>query len=140
MCQFQDSFNLWELDEIKRDVNKLKKYYMDLKAAVCAIKKVTTCEDSFWERDMHYVNKNNGIHTYFNEMKHFYFIYRVMNVNLVLSILLLVMIEICFGLNFDNAQLYVLSFSFGCYLGKRRPPQVYVEINDCIFRLTKWIQ
>ena len=113
---------------------------MDLVAAVCAIKKVTTCEDNFWKRDMHYVNKNNGIHTYFNEMKHFYFIYRVMNVNLVLSILLLVMIEICFGLNFDNAQLYVLSFSFGCCLGKRRPPQVYVEINDCIFRLTKWMQ
>ena len=58
-----------------------------------------------------------------------------MNVNLVLSILFLVMIEICFGLNFDNAQLCVVSFCFGYYLGKRRPPQVYVEINDCIFRL-----
>ena len=56
-----------------------------------------------------------------------------MNVNLVLSILFLVMIEICFGLNFDNAQLCVVSFCFGYYLGKRRPPQVYVEINDCIF-------
>ena len=109
---------------------------MDLMAAVCAIKKVTTCEDNFWERDMHYVNKNNGVHTYFNEMKIFYFNYRVMNVNLVLSILLLVMIEICFGLNFDNGQLFVLSFSFGYYLGKRRPPQVYFKINDCIFRLT----
>ena len=105
-------------------------------AAVFPIKKVTTCEDNFWERDMHYVNKNNGVHTYFNEMKIFYFNYRVMNVNLVLSILLLVMIEICFGLNFDNGQLFVLSFSFGYYLGKRRPPQVYFKINDCIFRLT----
>ena len=60
-----------------------------------------------------------------------------MNVNLVLSILFLVMIEICFGLNFDNAQLCVVSFCFGYYLGKRRPPQVYVEINNCIFRLKK---
>ena len=58
-----------------------------------------------------------------------------MNVNLVLSILFLVMIEICFGLNFDNAQLCVVNFCFGYFLGKKRPPQVYVEINDCIFRL-----
>ena len=53
-----------------------------------------------------------------------------MNINLALSTLFLVMIEICFGLNFDNAQLCVVSFCFGYYLGKRRPPQVYVEIND----------
>ena len=53
---------------------------------------------------MYYVIKNNGIHTYFNEMKKKnYFNYRVMNVNLVLSILFLAMIEICFGLNFHNA-------------------------------------
>ena len=65
----------------------------------------------------------------------FYFNYRVMNVNLVLNILFLVMIKIIFGLNFHNAQLCVVSFCFGCYLGKRRSPQVYVEINDCIFRL-----
>ena len=43
-----------------------------------------------------------------------------MNVNLVLSILFLVMIEISFGLNFDNTQLYVVSFCFRYYLGKRR--------------------
>ena len=50
--QFQDSFNHWELNEIKREVNKLKKYYMDIMVAVCQIKKVTACEDNFWERDM----------------------------------------------------------------------------------------
>ena len=40
-------------------------------------------------------------------------LYRVMNVNLVLSILFLVIIEICFGLNFDNAKLCAVSFCFG---------------------------
>ena len=53
-----------------------------------------------------------------------------MNVNLVLSILFLVMIEICFGLNFNNTQLCFSSFCFGYYLEKRRPPQVYGELND----------
>ena len=56
-----------------REVNKLKNYYMDIMVAVCEIKKVTACEDNFWERDIHYVIKNNGIHTYFNEMKYFLF-------------------------------------------------------------------
>ena len=54
---------------------------------------------------------------------------------LVLTIFFLVMIKICFGLNFRNVQLCVFSVCFGYYLGKRRPPQVDVEINDCIFRL-----
>ena len=35
ICQFQDSFNLWELNEIKREVNKLEKYYMDIMVAIC---------------------------------------------------------------------------------------------------------
>ena len=46
---------------------------MDIMVAACEIKKVTACEDNFWERDIHYVIKNNGIHTYFNEMKSFSF-------------------------------------------------------------------
>ena len=56
----------------ERSIN-LKKYYMDIMVAVFEIKKVTACEDNFWERDIHYVIKNNGIHTYFNEMKNFSF-------------------------------------------------------------------
>ena len=63
-----------------------------------------------------------------------------MNVNLVLSILFLVMIEICFGLDFYNAQFCVISFCFGYNLGKRRPLQVYVEISKCMFRFKKWMQ
>ena len=46
---------------------------MDIMVAACEIKKVTACEDNFWERDIHYVIRNNGIHTYFNEMKNFSF-------------------------------------------------------------------
>ena len=46
---------------------------MDIMIAVCEIKKVTTCEDNFWKCDIHYVIKNNGIHTCFNEMKNFLF-------------------------------------------------------------------
>ena len=56
----------------ERSIN-LKKYYMDITVAVFEIKKVTACEDNFWERDIHYVIKNNGIHTCFNEMKNFLF-------------------------------------------------------------------
>ena len=56
----------------ERSIN-LKKYYMDIMVAVFEIKKVTACEDNFWERDIHYVIKSNGIHTYFNEMKNFSF-------------------------------------------------------------------
>ena len=55
--------------------------------------------------------------------------------NLVLTILFLVMIKICFGFNSHNVQLCVVSFYFGYYLGKWKPPEVYVEINDYIFRL-----
>ena len=46
---------------------------MDIMVAVCEIKKVTACEDNLWERNIHYVIKNNGIHTYFNKTKNFSF-------------------------------------------------------------------
>ena len=135
-----------KLHEIKEEVNKLTKYYMDIMDAVCEIKKVTACEDIFWEHDIHYVINGRimvRIMVYIlilMKWKFFYFNYRVRNVNLVLSILFLVMIEIYFGLNFDNAQLCVVMFCFGYYLGKRRPPQVYAEINDSIFGLKKWMK
>ena len=57
-----------------------------------------------------------------------------MNINLELSILFLLMTEIGFGLSFGDAH-YVVSVCFGYYLDKRRPPQIYVEVKDCIFRL-----
>ena len=82
ICQFQDRFNLWELNEIKREVKKLKNYYMDIITAVCEIKKVTVCEENLWEPDIHYVVKNDGIHTYFKEMKNFLFQLWMLYVNL----------------------------------------------------------
>ena len=82
ICQYQDRFNLWELNEIKRKVKKLKNYYMDIMTAVCEIKKVTVCKENIWERDIHYVIKNDGIHTYFNEIKSFLFQLQMLFVNL----------------------------------------------------------
>ena len=73
ICQFQNRFNLWELNEIKKEVKKLKNYYMDIITAVCEIKKVTACEENFCERDFHYVIKNDCTYTYFNKMKKFLF-------------------------------------------------------------------
>ena len=35
------------------------------------LKKVTVCEDNLWECDIHYLIKNNDIHTCFNETKKF---------------------------------------------------------------------
>ena len=95
ICQIQDSFNLWELNEIKREVNKFKKYCINIMVAVCQSKKVTACV-IMWFRIMVYI-------LILMKWKSFYFNYRVMNVNLVLSVLFLMMIDICFGLNFDNA-------------------------------------
>ena len=46
---------------------------MEIMIAVWEIKKVTACEDNFWEIDIHYVIKNNGIHIYLNKMKKFLF-------------------------------------------------------------------
>ena len=30
ICHFQDIFNLWELNEVKRQINKFKKCYMEI--------------------------------------------------------------------------------------------------------------
>ena len=46
---------------------------MDIMKAVCEIKKITTCEENIWERDIHYVIKNDVIHTFLNKMKDFLF-------------------------------------------------------------------
>ena len=45
---------------------------MDVMTAVCEIKKVNACEENFWERHINYVVKNDGVHTYFYEMKNLF--------------------------------------------------------------------
>ena len=73
ICVFQDSFNLWELNEIKRDRVKLNNYYSEILKVCCEAKKTCAFEENFWERDIHFVVKNDGVYTYFNEMKDFLF-------------------------------------------------------------------
>ena len=57
--------------------------------------------------------------------------------NLLLTILFVIFIGTVFGFTFKHLQLFIISFGFGYYLSKRRLPQVYVKINDCIFRFKK---
>ena len=38
ICQFHDRFNLWDLNEIKRDFSKFKKYYSEVMKEICEIK------------------------------------------------------------------------------------------------------
>ena len=58
--------------------------------------------------------------------------------NILIGILFFVLIETCLGLNLNNVQLFIISSCLGYYLGKRRPPQVYIEINYYVFGLNKW--
>ena len=37
-----------------KDMDKLRKYYIDIMKAVYEIKKITTCAEKFWEQDIHY--------------------------------------------------------------------------------------
>ena len=57
--------------------------------------------------------------------------------NILIGILFFMLIDTCFELNLNNVQISIISFCLGYYLSKRRPSQVYIEINNCIFRLKK---
>ena len=76
ICQFQDRFNLWGLNEIKRDLPKLKKYYSEIMKEVCEIKKVIASKESFWEREIYYIIRSDGVFIFFNKAKKNYFSYR----------------------------------------------------------------
>ena len=73
ICVFQDSFNLWELNEIKRDIVKLNNYYCQILKIFCEIKKTCALQENFWEHDNHYVIQNDHEHIYFNQMGDFLF-------------------------------------------------------------------
>ena len=78
---FQDTFNLWELDEVKRQIIKLKKYHMEIFSAVCEVKKVSHSEDNFLEREVHYKLRDNEVKTFLSEMKDFYFYFKLFYYN-----------------------------------------------------------
>ena len=71
VCQFQDIFNLWELN--KRQVNRLKNYYMQVLTVIFDIKKLIPSEENFWEKDIHFVARNNNVKTFLSEVKDFLF-------------------------------------------------------------------
>ena len=71
ICVFQGSFNFWELNEIKRGRVKLNNYYSEILKICCGAKKTCDFEENFWERDMHFAVKSDGVYTYSNEMKDF---------------------------------------------------------------------
>ena len=58
--------------------------------------------------------------------------------NILIGVLFFVLVEIYFGLYKNKFQICVINFCFVYYFGKKRPLQLYVKINDCIFRLKEW--
>ena len=52
---------------------KLNNYYSEILKVCCEGKKTCAFEENFWERDIHFVVKNDGVYTYFNEIKYFLF-------------------------------------------------------------------
>ena len=113
---------------------KWNNYYSEILKVCCDAKKTFAFEENFWE-------KNDGVYTYFNEMKDFLFNLQEMDLvfkNILIGVLFFVLVEIYFGLDKNKFQIWVINFCFGHYFGKKRPPQLYVKINDCIFRLKEW--
>ena len=68
ICQFQGDYHLLKLNDIKRDIVKLRKYYLDIMKDLREIKTISSTEENIWERDIHYVLINNGLRCYLNEM------------------------------------------------------------------------
>ena len=58
--------------------------------------------------------------------------------NILIGVLFFGLVEIYFGLDKNKFQICLIRFCLEYYFGKKRPPQLYVEINDCIFRLKEW--
>ena len=40
---------------------------------VCKIKKVVAREENFWEREIYYIIRSDGVYTFINEIKDFLF-------------------------------------------------------------------
>ena len=56
--------------------------------------------------------------------------------NKLIGVLFFVLVKSYFGLDKNKFQICVISFCLEYYFVKKKiPPQLYIEINDCIFRL-----
>ena len=45
---------------------RLNNYHSEILKVCCEAKKPCAFEENFWERDIHFVVKNDGVYTYFN--------------------------------------------------------------------------
>ena len=52
---------------------KLNNYYSEILRVCYEAKKTWPFEENFWECDIRFVLKNDGVYTYFNQMKDFLF-------------------------------------------------------------------
>ena len=136
ICVFQDSFNLLELNESKRDRVKLNNYYSEILKVCCEAKRTCAFEENFYERNIHFVVKNDGVYTSVNGIEDFSILFVGDGLefqNILIGVLFVVLVEVYFGLDKNKFQICVISFYLGYYFGKKRLPQLYVEINDFIF-------
>ena len=53
ICQFEDTFSINELNQIKKNLNKIQTYYYDILGHICEIKKIDGTDD-FWEKKVRY--------------------------------------------------------------------------------------
>ena len=49
ICQFEDTFSINELNQIKKNLNKMQTYYYDILGHICEIKIIDGTDD-FWEK------------------------------------------------------------------------------------------
>ena len=88
----------------------------------CEAKKTCAFEENFWESDIQFVVKNDGVYTYFNEMKDFLFNLQEMDLvfkNKLIGVLFFVLVKIYFGLDKNKFQICVISFCLEYYFVKK---------------------
>ena len=59
--------------------------------------------------------------------------------NILIGGLFIGLVEIYFRLDKNKFQICVISFCLGYYFGKKRPSQLYFDLNGFIFRLKGWM-
>ena len=115
---------------------KLNNYYSEILKVCCEAKKTCAFEENFYERNIHFVVENDGVYTSVNGIEDFSILFVGDGLefqNILIGVLFVVLVEVYFGLDKNKFQICVISFYLGYYFGKKRLPQLYVEINDFIF-------